>query len=47
MALALAWSGQGEYTEAETLQREVLGVQKRALSDEHPSTRAHLERQVT
>ena len=36
--LAASLSKQGKYTDAERIQREVLGVQKRVLGAEHPNT---------
>jgi tetratricopeptide (TPR) repeat protein len=36
--LADARSGQGQYAEAERIEREVLGVKRRVLGEEHPAT---------
>jgi tetratricopeptide (TPR) repeat protein len=36
--LAAARSGQGQYAEAERIEREVLGVKRRVLGEEHPVT---------
>ncbi len=36
--LALALSYHGKYTDAERIEREVLGVGRRVLGEEHPST---------
>ena len=36
--LAVARDGDGQYAEAERINRQVLGVQRRILGEEHPST---------
>jgi hypothetical protein len=36
--LALSLSGQGKYADAERIGREVLGVKRRVLGEEHPDT---------